>query len=824
MIIHGVDPAIVRNRKKALQNTMELLSEAKRELFLLEFMNQAACHSAPDNVHSSAVYSYSNGVNTESDSLGNSEKSSKNGANLSVKTEKTISTIEKDKWDQYTSLDTYPGATPRKKFIRDHVSMPFSEGRKNSRSFLNINLRTAKCYISKATSGGDGDDLVWSHCSPDRACTVNHRLPVGFSTPNVRSVEGLDTDSESLGNSNQLNSEQTPSLLFGGENGQLSPETADEQSCHLFRRRRQVSRKKYHALMSPNFSSSKLLLLSQKNRLVWERRKGRLLDFNAIVNSLRMSGVFCENCLKRLWYVMRSMSNISYQWCASQNNPFQAAFTSRQRTILKCFSAVEYFFKRCYRKVHQCIYGRRSLSTRWLRQEHGIDGADVSHLFCGSNDRIFDDDGVGRIQNIDDLGFLASLREYTIESYHSIEYGVQLVSNCLVEYSNRYVVVKAVVYFVYDISRAAWFALLLVYDLLRWIVNYFVQLFFSLFIIGHSLPTMKNMKSFRSSSSKNRFFSPDQKSETGSDTAGETYSDYINSGSRGFTVRRISKSSYSSFENMTEGLAAVDDKVLHKAESDSDDERLESLLDVEETTELVIDGTMRKFSNLLENVKRLEAESKELFLEIVYLNELQLQEAQSHTTFGQTMKITGQLFTLLGIVRFISGMWNVMRYFSGHMGDSHHTDLVTMLLSFLLVYFKVELSYPIWLPFLSSTLVGTLALLHIRGFLITAQNLARFGFVITSTEHFALTLAFVTASYFIACVLLLRGQLPPRFRVGVSVALGEHLPFDFYFWLFDFFFTVSSICSALFLWTDYTKKHGLGSINHGEHAEKVRAD
>jgi hypothetical protein len=68
---------------------------------------------------------------------------------------------------------------------------------------------------------------------------------------------------------------------------------------------------------------------------------------------------------------------------------------------------------------------------------------------------------------------------------------------------------------------------------------------------------------------------------------------------------------------------------------------------------------------------------------------------------------------------------------------------------------------------------------------------------------YALSLAQLAGCYFVACVLLLRVQLPLRCRRGVTLALGESAPFELCFLLFDAVFVCSTLVFGLLLWIDY---------------------
>jgi len=144
---------------------------------------------------------------------------------------------------------------------------------------------------------------------------------------------------------------------------------------------------------------------------------------------------------------------------------------------------------------------------------------------------------------------------------------------------------------------------------------------------------------------------------------------------------------------------------------------------------------------------------------------------------------------------------------AGGGGRSQQGDLVTTSLSFLLVHLKIDGTA--WAPLLSTVFVGSMALLHVRAFLVAMQQLARFGILSTSTELYSLSLALLAGFYFMACVWQLSFQLPLRCRRGVTAALGDTTPFELCFLLFDAVFVVSTVVFAVLLWVDYRKKSRL---------------
>ena len=216
-------------------------------------------------------------------------------------------------------------------------------------------------------------------------------------------------------------------------------------------------------------------------------------------------------------------------------------------------------------------------------------------------------------------------------------------------------------------------------------------------------------------------------------------------------------------------------------------------------------------TTLFNEVSFLEQMSEDIYLDIVNLKELQSQAEYAQTLMGRVLRFMGHALSVVAIIRLLVGLWHVAGFVLGDTfeGISSQPDVVVSMLSMIVVYLRVQIDVVAWSPLLNCCLVSSLALMQVRAFIGTTQQLARLGFLSTSTEHYALTLAFLAGNYFVASVVLLRTQLPLRYRRGITIALGEDFQFDFFFWLFDFLFVFSSLAAALFLWYDHSKAHQL---------------
>lgn len=196
---------------------------------------------------------------------------------------------------------------------------------------------------------------------------------------------------------------------------------------------------------------------------------------------------------------------------------------------------------------------------------------------------------------------------------------------------------------------------------------------------------------------------------------------------------------------------------------------------------------------LEQEVTNLEELARHLFLELDELNNM-----RSRIEFSKTFQ--GKYFNFLGY--FFCGYccWKIfistINIIFNRVGK---VDPITRGIDIAVHFLGIEFDVQFWSQQISFWLVGIIVVTSIRGLLIT---LTKFFYAIASTKSsnvIVLALAQIMGMYFISMVLLMRMNMPLKYRTIITQVLGD-LQFHFYHRWFDVIFLVSALSSIGFLY------------------------
>ena len=189
----------------------------------------------------------------------------------------------------------------------------------------------------------------------------------------------------------------------------------------------------------------------------------------------------------------------------------------------------------------------------------------------------------------------------------------------------------------------------------------------------------------------------------------------------------------------------------------------------------------------------MEELSRQLYVEVVDLHNTKQRMILSKTLQGRYFDFMGHIFSLYCMWKIFISSVNII---FDRVGKK---DPITKGFEILFMFLTIDVDVQFWSQQLSFFLVGILIVTSIRGLLIT---LTKFFYALSSHKSsniIVLVLAEIMGMYFISSVLLMRMNMPPKYREIVTVVLGD-LQFHFYHRWFDVIFLVSALASMGFLY------------------------
>ena len=196
---------------------------------------------------------------------------------------------------------------------------------------------------------------------------------------------------------------------------------------------------------------------------------------------------------------------------------------------------------------------------------------------------------------------------------------------------------------------------------------------------------------------------------------------------------------------------------------------------------------------LQKEVETLEELSRQLFLEVVDLQNTRARMHFSKTIQGKYFDFVGHIFSGYCVWKIFISTVNIIFDRVGKV------DPVTRGIDITVKYIGLELDVMFWSQQFSFALIGILIVTSIRGLLITMTKFFNSMASTKSSNIIVLTLAEIMGMYFVSSVLLMRMNMPEKYRLIITQVLGD-LQFNFYHRWFDLIFLISALSSIGFLY------------------------
>lgn len=197
-------------------------------------------------------------------------------------------------------------------------------------------------------------------------------------------------------------------------------------------------------------------------------------------------------------------------------------------------------------------------------------------------------------------------------------------------------------------------------------------------------------------------------------------------------------------------------------------------------------------------ISGLEELSRQLFVEISKMKDMQERQIWSKTIQGRYFNCLGHFFSLYCLWKIFISTINIIFDRVGR------KDPVTKALEIAVHWCGFDIDLVFWNQHISFFLVGCIVITSIRGLLLT---LTKFFYRISSSKSsnlIVLVLAQIMGMYFCSSVLLMRMNMPAEYRIIITQVLGS-LHFNFYHRWFDVIFLVSALTTIVVLYISQKK-------------------
>lgn len=192
-------------------------------------------------------------------------------------------------------------------------------------------------------------------------------------------------------------------------------------------------------------------------------------------------------------------------------------------------------------------------------------------------------------------------------------------------------------------------------------------------------------------------------------------------------------------------------------------------------------------------VEALEEVSRQLFLDVHSMKNMQERERWAQTLQGKYFNVLGHFFSIYCLYKIVMSTINII---FDRVGKK---DAVTRGMEIAVHWCGLEIDVAFWSQHISFFLVGIIVVTSIRGLLLT---LTKFFYKISSSKSsniIVLIMAQIMGMYFCSSVVLMRMNMPAEYRVIITEVLGG-LHFNFYHRWFDTIFLVSSLATIVILY------------------------
>ena len=209
------------------------------------------------------------------------------------------------------------------------------------------------------------------------------------------------------------------------------------------------------------------------------------------------------------------------------------------------------------------------------------------------------------------------------------------------------------------------------------------------------------------------------------------------------------------------------------------------------------EGRAKRIININAEVDALEMVNRTLFADLHDINLLKERKRLAKTAYGRFLEACGVGMAVICGYRFVAGLKRLLFM------QTPKSDPISFALHLFLANKSIHVNPEVLAQYLSLLLIAFLVINSMQNFILQLVKLFfAFGGGVT-TDALVLFTTEMVGLYFISSVLLIREQLPERYRQSVTEALGADLEFRFYAKFYELIFMASAALTAFALYAKH---------------------
>eukprot|EP00055_Hartaetosiga_balthica_P008655 m.32861 g.32861 ORF g.32861 m.32861 type:complete len:439 (-) comp6417_c0_seq2:67-1383(-) len=197
-----------------------------------------------------------------------------------------------------------------------------------------------------------------------------------------------------------------------------------------------------------------------------------------------------------------------------------------------------------------------------------------------------------------------------------------------------------------------------------------------------------------------------------------------------------------------------------------------------------------------ENISAMQVVVRQMESNLDELEDLQKRHKESSTLLGKMKHVVGIGLAAFCVFRIVTAGIRVV------LGRVRNMDPVTRFMQVIVNHANIDINVEFWSQQFSFMLVGMIVFMSTRNMLLKFADVFSAFASVTLRSSLAFILIHVMGMYFVSMVILMRLNLPEKYR-GIITEVLDDVDFSFYFRWFDKIFLASAFVCAFVLYVNH---------------------